>query len=66
MSMFALYLTMVDSLSAEICYLVLQLTPNHSMLGLVLLGNNWNGIPSVQCLPPTIPRERWQKSTTDA
>ena len=66
MSEFAFPLTTVDSLSVQTCYLVLRLTSNHSVLGLVLLGNHWNGIPSFQCLPPTISRERWQKPTTDA
>ena len=55
MSMFAFYLMMVDAMSVKTCYLVLRLTSIHSMLGLVLLGNNWNGIPSFQCFPPTIP-----------
>ena len=30
------------------------------MSHLVLLGNDWNGVPSFQCLPPTILSERWE------
>ena len=36
------------------------LTWYFSMSYLVLLGNDWNGLPSFQCLPPTILPERWE------